>query len=138
MIELKDLQKNHLQNINLLLEKKFNSFLSKKKIWTFLGTQIWPEKFPIASTGKRQSPIDINTTNCLIKKDSGDGNPLKISYPQIFSGLTIQNTGYCWKVDIPDQLAEKTCELLFLLEIFFIEYNWRKLNVLIVMLLLWI
>jgi carbonic anhydrase len=72
------------------------------------GPQVWPEKFPIASIGKRQSPIDINTTNCLMRNDSGDGNPLKISYPQTFSGLTIQNTGHGWKVDIPDQLAEKS------------------------------
>jgi carbonic anhydrase len=72
------------------------------------GPQVWPEKFSIASTGKRQSPIDINTTNCLMRNDFGDGNPLKISYPQTFSGLTIQNTGHGWKVDIPDQLAEKT------------------------------
>jgi hypothetical protein len=133
LIELKDLQKYSLRNsftefffiqkiLNFFFIQKILNFffLIFKKI--FSGPQVWPEKFPVASTGKRQSPIDINTTNCLMKNDLGDGNPLKISYPQTFSGLTIQNTGHGWKVDIPDQLAEKTCELSFvinLLEIFF-------------------
>ncbi|CAG2169552.1 unnamed protein product, partial [Oppiella nova] len=71
--------------------------------------QIWPQKFPIASTGKKQSPIDINTDNCLVVKgDTSGQNALKIIYPKTFPDISVQNTGYGWKVDIPEELAIKT------------------------------
>jgi len=47
----------------------------------------------------------------LIKNDVSDKNPLEAVYPQTLSDLTIQNTGHGWKVDIPDELAVKTCKL---------------------------
>jgi carbonic anhydrase len=68
------------------------------------GPQIWPQKFSIASSGKRQSPIDINTSNCLVKS----GEELNIVYPQSFPSLSILNSGHGWKVDIPDDLAQNT------------------------------
>lgn len=72
------------------------------------GPQIWPQKFSIAATGRRQSPININTSNCLIRNELNDENPLKMVYPETMSGLSIQNTGHGWKVDIPNDLAQKT------------------------------
>jgi len=72
------------------------------------GPQIWPQKFPIASTGKRQSPIDIDTSNCSVVDHLSQENELKVVYPQTFPGLSIQNTGHGWKVDIPEQLSTQT------------------------------
>ncbi|CAG2108863.1 unnamed protein product [Medioppia subpectinata] len=76
-----------------------------------MGPQIWPQKFPIASAGKKQSPIDLNATTCVVVKgDQGVHveNGLKVEYPKQFPELTVQNTGYGWKVDIPDDIGRQT------------------------------
>ena len=71
------------------------------------GPQIWPQKFTIATAGKRQSPIDIITADSVLK--TGGHHELKIEYPSSFPSLSVVNTGHGWKVDIPEELALKTC-----------------------------
>ncbi|XP_054160533.1 carbonic anhydrase 2-like [Oppia nitens] len=72
------------------------------------GPQVWPQKFPIADSGRRQSPIDIETDKCLVVREQPGQNELTILYPTVFPELTVQNSGYGWKVDIPEQLAKQS------------------------------
>lgn len=62
-------------------------------------------------TGKRQSPIDIDTSK--VQFDSKLNNKkltksLKIIYPKLMTNLVIQNTGYGWKLELPEMIAAKT------------------------------
>lgn len=54
------------------------------------GPSNWHKYCPIASTGKRQSPIDIIDKD--VKSDS-NLKPFKVSYPP-FSKATILNNGH--------------------------------------------
>jgi len=63
-------------------------------------------------TGLRQSPIDIQTTTFGLnrkKRSVGDDIPLSIDYSPITGapGLTLENTGHGWKLNIPDEVARK-------------------------------
>ncbi|KAI2797462.1 Phospholipase A2 crotoxin acid subunit CA [Blomia tropicalis] len=87
-----------------------------------------PEKIPAPSyelilnlpditvTGLRQSPIDIqssstesgsNRTKRSLTGDDGSNAPLTIDYSAITgsAGLTLENTGHGWKLNIPDEIA---------------------------------
>nr|XP_027194876.1 carbonic anhydrase 1-like [Dermatophagoides pteronyssinus] len=62
-------------------------------------------------TGQRQSPIDIDTSLVEMNSELNDlkrTKCLKIIYPKLMSNLIIQNTGYGWKLDLPDMVAAKT------------------------------
>jgi len=74
------------------------------------GPEMWPEKYPIASQGKRQSPIDIRTGDC--ERCSPQHFParraLEMEYPSHMDNLTLVNGGHGWRVDVPPEIAQKT------------------------------
>lgn len=67
------------------------------------GPSEWGKSFPIAVTGTRQSPIDIQPDSCNICS-LPEQNTLKITYPQSVSGCTLKNSGYGWVVNLPNPL----------------------------------
>lgn len=73
--------------------------------------RIMPQKLPV--TGLRQSPIDIRTSSqapqSRKKRSVGEDIPLSINYSAITGapGLTLENTGHGWKLNIPDEVARK-------------------------------
>ncbi len=58
------------------------------------GPDTWKNTFPLATSGNRQSPIDIITDNIKLEELE---KPLKWSYP-IGCAQTIANTGASWKI----------------------------------------
>lgn len=73
-------------------------------------------------TGQRQSPIDIDTSLVEMNSELNDlkrTKCLKIIYPKLMSNLIIQNTGYGWKLDLPDMVAAKTGKYFFIILFFF-------------------
>lgn len=75
---------------------------------------MWPEKFPIASQGKRQSPIDIRTGQCeeCSPRHFPARKALEMEYPALMDNLTLVNGGHGWRVDVPPEVAQKTREFL--------------------------
>ncbi len=142
MIELKDLQKNHLQNINFLLEKKFNSFLSKKKNLNFFRYTNMARK--VSDRLNRQKAISywykhnelFDKKRFGRRKSTENKLSANLLWPYYTKHGLLLESGYSRPVGRKNLWA--IIFVINLLEIFFIEYNWRKLNVLIVMLLLWI
>jgi len=63
------------------------------------GPDCWHNNFPVATEGKRQSPIDIETSKIV------DGSAVTSSKPLIWSYnkdhcLEVENTGASWKVNV--------------------------------------
>lgn len=75
-------------------------------------------------TGVRQSPIEIDTSLVVVDPQLNRARPLKIVYPTLLSNLVILNTGYGWKLEIPEMIAAKTGELA--VEV--VEKNFEKFN----------
>lgn len=77
---------------------------------------MWPEKYPIASQGKRQSPIDIRTSECeeCSPRRLPAGRALEMEYPSQMDNLTLVNGGHGWRVDVPPEIAQKTRKLILI------------------------
>jgi len=63
------------------------------------GPDCWHNNFPVATEGKRQSPIDIETSKLV------DGSAVTSSKPLIWNYnkdhcLEVENTGASWKVNV--------------------------------------
>ena len=58
------------------------------------GPKAWPEWYPVAKNGKRQSPIDLSSSRV---KDDPTLPPLLASY-QPCTQLTLENTGKSWQL----------------------------------------
>jgi len=63
------------------------------------GPDCWHNNFPVATEGKRQSPIDIDTSKLV------DGSAVTSSKPLIWNYnkdhcLEVENTGASWKVNV--------------------------------------
>ena len=71
----------------------------------------WHENYPIAASGVRQSPIDIDTSDADGAVDDAlKENPLAFAYPA--AGATskdVENTGASFKVNAAGD-GEGTCE----------------------------
>ncbi|RWS28690.1 carbonic anhydrase-like protein 2 [Leptotrombidium deliense] len=72
------------------------------------GPITWANKYPIATAGKRQSPIDIATAACSSSVESKCNKPLELKYPLDMNNLPMINIGNGWRVDIPDEFANET------------------------------
>lgn len=72
------------------------------------GPSTWSKTYPIAVTGTRQSPIDIQSEECVCPQGK-DKVPLNIDYPKALNELPLKNTGYGWTVQMPKELSKKTC-----------------------------
>ncbi|OTF70370.1 hypothetical protein BLA29_011825 [Euroglyphus maynei] len=84
---------------------------NQKKIRKKRHQQQIDEQLHMVDTGQRQSPIDIDTSLVELDSDLNDLKRmkcLKIIYPKLMSNLIIQNTGYGWKLDLPEMIAAKT------------------------------
>ena len=69
-----------------------------------LGPELWYTSYPISLVGKRQSPINITTKDCLVNNRDLRLKPLIIQYPKQFKGLVLKNPRddkfYGWRVDV--------------------------------------
>ena len=65
----------------------------------------------LVDTGSRQSPIDIDTSKVVVDSELNRSKQLSVVYPNLMSNLVILNTGYGWKLDIPEMIAAKTGKL---------------------------
>ena len=65
----------------------------------------------LVDTGSRQSPIDIDTSKVVVDPELNRSKQLSVVYPNLMSNLVILNTGYGWKLDIPEMIAAKTGKL---------------------------
>jgi carbonic anhydrase len=63
----------------------------------------WAKTYPIAVTGTRQSPIDIQTHSCPSTEGKAQ---LYFDYPETLSDLQLKNTGYGWTVQVPKELSK--------------------------------
>ena len=107
---------NSSSNSSLLLghalEKIADNFLKKVppgwyiSIWKidfwyfrFAGPDAWHNNFPVATEGKRQSPIDIETSKIIDGSSVTSSKPLTWNY-QLDHCLNIENTGASWKVNV--------------------------------------
>lgn len=68
------------------------------------GPDHWAQWFPVAKTGSRQSPIDLDESLCDECKALP---PLIIKYSPI-AGLKLENTGASWKVNFAPELTSLT------------------------------
>ena len=68
-------------------------------IFPFSGPDAWHNNFPVAIEGKRQSPIDIETSNIIDGSSVTSSKPLTWSYQKDHC-LNIENTGASWKVNV--------------------------------------
>ncbi|XP_053202188.1 carbonic anhydrase 1-like isoform X2 [Panonychus citri] len=57
--------------------------------------------------GKRQSPININRSVCLVGK-SLISRPLRYEFPTVIENLEMVNSGHGWTVNIPPHIGDKT------------------------------
>ncbi|CAG2102450.1 unnamed protein product, partial [Medioppia subpectinata] len=68
----------------------------------------WYADYPISLIGKRQSPINIATHECLLNNRDLELKPLVIEYPKQFSGLVLKNPRddkfYGWRVDVFNEI----------------------------------
>lgn len=80
------------------------------------------EQLRSVDSGQRQSPINIDTAIVHLNSELNDlkrTKCLNIVYPKLMSNLIIQNTGYGWKLDIPEMIAAKTGKYIFVIEFIF-------------------
>ena len=76
----------------------------------FAGPDAWHNNFPVATEGKRQSPIDIETSKIIDGSSVTSSKPLTWSY-QLDHCLNIENTGASWKVNVN---GTGSCKLHFI------------------------
>ena len=79
-------------------------------IFPFSGPDAWHNHFPVAIEGKRQSPIDIETSNIIDGSSVTSSKPLTWSYQKDHC-LNIENTGSSWKVNVN---GTGSCKLHFI------------------------
>jgi len=63
------------------------------------GPDTWHKAFPVATEGKRQSPVDIKTEDVVDGSAVTLAKPLKWSYNTDHC-LNVENTGSSWKVNV--------------------------------------
>lgn len=63
------------------------------------GPDAWHNGFPVAKEGKRQSPIDIETSKIIDGSSVTSSKPLTWSYQKDHC-LNVENTGASWKVNV--------------------------------------
>ena len=76
------------------------------------GPEIGPAKWtqfnsPTLAPGKRQSPINIDRSTCLVKKHLV-ARPLRYEFPTLIENLEMVNSGHGWTVNIPPHISDKT------------------------------
>lgn len=64
------------------------------------GPEKWAQWFPVAETGTRQSPIDLEEDVCV---EVHSLPPLEVKYTPA-AGLALNNTGFSWKVNFGSEL----------------------------------
>ena len=100
-------------------------------IFPFSGPDAWHNHFPVAIEGKRQSPIDIETSNIIDGSSVTSSKPLTWSYQKDHC-LNIENTGSSWKVNVN---GTGSCKLHFINCYKFFDREPRSLTFVLVFLL---
>ena len=70
------------------------------------GPSVWSLNYPIASQGQHQSPINIQTDKIEICNQVN--HMISMSYPSSIRNAKLENTGYGWKVKLPDNISNQT------------------------------
>jgi len=79
--------------------------------WSYDGTNgpdQWSKIFAMEITGRKQSPVDLNDECCDVASKNSKLAPISVEYPDEFTNLQLSNAGFCWRVDIPNELALST------------------------------
>ena len=63
------------------------------------GPDCWHNHFPVATEGKRQSPVDIETSKIVDGSAVTSSKPLTWNYSKEHC-LEVENTGASWKVNV--------------------------------------
>jgi len=63
------------------------------------GPNAWHNDFPVATEGKRQSPIDIESSKCVDGCAVTASKPITVKY-NLDHCLNVENTGSSWKVNV--------------------------------------